>query len=120
MTINFERGVFATLDTSWSRPAKTFPTWGDVTLGVVGTKGVAELDMFAQQATLYDDTAGRIAYQAWGSGIDGGMVAAFVDAVTKGEPGILATGIDGLRAVEVVEAAYASASSHKVEKVRRR
>jgi predicted dehydrogenase len=119
LSINFAGGVFATLDASWSRP-KTFPTWGDVTLGLVGTRGVAELDMFAQESVLYDDARDRVSYQGWDSSIDAGLVAAFVRAVTTGAPGDIATGEDGLRAVEVVEAAYQSASTHKLAPVHRR
>ncbi len=106
LAITFENGVFATLDASWSRP-KTFPTWGDVTLGVTGTQGVMELDMFAQESVLYSDANSRISYQGWGSDIDKGMVAAFVGAIAAGTP-VPVTGVDGLRAVEVVEAAYKS------------
>jgi predicted dehydrogenase len=117
LQLSFESGVFATLDASWSRP-KTFPTWGDVTMGVVGTKGVMEMDMFAQESVLYDDKAGRVSYQGWGSNIDEGMVAAFVHLVETGDAGGLATGEDGLRAVEVVKAAYESARTHQVASVR--
>jgi predicted dehydrogenase len=106
LTITFDSGVFATLDSSWSRP-KTFPTWGDVTLGVTGTRGVIEMDMFGQEMTLYDDKKGRVTYQGWGSNIDKAMVSAFVRAVASGEP-VPVTGVDGLRAVEVVAAAYRS------------
>jgi Predicted dehydrogenases and related proteins len=119
LAINFESGVFATLDASWSRP-KTFPTWGDVTLGVTGTKGVVELDMFAQESVLYSDTTGRVAFQGWGSDIDGGLVKAFVRAVTEGGDSEIATGEDGLRAVEVVEAAYESVRTNRVAAVRHR
>jgi predicted dehydrogenase len=84
LTITFENGVFATLDASWSRP-KTFPTWGDVTLGVTGTRGVIELDMFAQEATHYDDARGRVRYVDWGSNIDAGLVAAWVRALASGQ-----------------------------------
>jgi len=118
LAITFENGVFATLDASWSRP-KTFPTWGDVTLGVTGTKGVIEMDMFAQESVLYDDAAGRVAYQGWGSSSDAGLVAAWVRALASGTP-VPITGVDGLRAVEVVEAAYASAASGQPVTVRRR
>lgn len=118
LTLNFTNGVFATLDCSWSRP-KTFPTWGDVTLGVTGTKGVVELDMFAQESVLYDDKNGRVSYLGWGSSIDEGLVAAFVRAVESGEP-VPITGVDGLRAVEVVEAAYESARTSQPAAVRHR
>ena len=118
LAITFENGVFATLDSSWSRP-KTFPTWGDVTLGVTGTQGVMELDMFAQESVLYSDTDNRITYQGWGSNIDKGMVEGFVRAIAGGTP-VPVTGVDGLRAVEVVEAAYRSVQSNQPEPVRHR
>ena len=112
VTLEFESGAFATLDCSWSRPAKTFPTWGDVTMGVQGTKAAVELDMFAQNITRYDEAANHIRLAWYGSRIDGGLVAAFVRAVTTGEQTGIATGEDGLRAVEVVAAAYKSARTH--------
>jgi predicted dehydrogenase len=118
VALNFENGVFATLDASWSRP-KVFPTWGDVTLAITGTRGVLEVDLFAQASVLYSDRQHAILQQGWGSNIDRGMVAAFVDAVTAGTR-VPVTGEDGLRAVEVVEAAYASARTHQVAPVVRR
>lgn len=118
LQMTFDSGVFATLDASWSRP-QSFPTWGDVTMGVVGTKGVIEMDMFAQESVLYSDKTGRVSYQGWGSNTDAGMVAAFVHAVKTGEP-VPVTGVDGLRAVEVVEAAYESVRTHQPVAVRHR
>jgi predicted dehydrogenase len=117
LALGFENGVFATLDASWSRP-KTFTTWGDVTLSVVGTKGFIDLDMFNQQSLLYNDRTGSVSYSGWGSDIDGGLIRAFVQSLETGEPHPeIATGVDGLRAVEVVEAAYRSVGSHQVEAV---
>ncbi|MDX1932719.1 MAG: Gfo/Idh/MocA family oxidoreductase [Capsulimonadales bacterium] len=119
LTLNFENGVFATLDASWSRP-KTFPTWGDVTLGVVGTKGFIELDMFRQQTMVYDDRRGTATYGGWGSDIDAGLIRAFIESVETGVPhSEIASGTDGLRAVEVVAAAYRSADTHRPEAVLR-
>ncbi len=112
LSIGYEGGVFATLDTSWSRPS-AFPTWGDVTLQVVGTEGVVDLDMFAQNLVRYDDGAGRAAWEHWGSGTDAGLVADFL-RLTRGESAPeLATGEDGLRALAVAEAAYRSAELGK-------
>jgi predicted dehydrogenase len=120
VALNFPGGVFATLDSSWSR-ARIFPTWGNVTLGVTGTKGVIEVDMFAQESVLYSDEKGRISYQNWGSNIDTGLVAAFVRSVEAGTPqNGIATGVDGQRAVEVVEAAYESIRTHQPAAVRQR
>lgn len=107
LTLTFANDVFATLDSSWSRP-KVFPTWGDVTLQVVGTKGLVYMDMFAQNSTLYDDRNMRITWGHWGSSIDLALVSAFVQSVQEGEP-VPITGEDGLAAAEVAFAAYGSA-----------
>lgn len=119
VTLEFESGAFATIDCSWSRPRQTFPTWGDVTMAVQGSKATVEMDMFAQSATLYSESSAKIGYVGYGSGIDTGLVAAFVHAVTTGEVIGIATGEDGLRAVEVVTAAYESARTHQAVSVKR-
>ncbi len=109
LSIGYQGGVFATLDTSWSRPA-AFPTWGDVTLQVVGTEGVLDLDLFAQNLVHYGSSAGAV-WDHWGSGTDAGLVADFL-RLAAGQPAPdLATGEDGLRALAVAEAAYQSALS---------
>jgi UDP-N-acetylglucosamine 3-dehydrogenase len=100
--------VFATLDTSWSRP-KTFPTWGDVTMEVVGTSGVLNLDMFGQSLVHYNDTSGRISWPGWGSNIDAGLVGDFLKLAAGEEAPEIATGEDGLHALQVALAAYQSA-----------
>ncbi len=108
LTIGYEGGVFATLDTSWSRP-RTFPTWGDVTLQVVGTGGVLDMDMFAQNLVHYDDRAGRAAWVNWGGSPDAALIADFLRLAAGEDAPDLATGEDGLRALQVALAAYASA-----------
>ena len=108
LTISYEGGVFATLDTSWSRP-KTYPTWGDVTLQVVGTGGVLDLDMFAQNLVHYDDRAGRRRLAELGQRHGRGLVADFLRLAAGEDAPDLATGEDGLRALAVALAAYRSA-----------
>ena len=108
LTIGYEGGIFATLDTSWSRP-KTYPTWGDVTMQVVGTQGVLDMDMFGQSLVHYEDHAGQVSWPNWGSDTDAGLVADFVRLASGQEAPDLATGEDGLRALEVALAAYRSA-----------
>ncbi len=110
LTIGYEGGVFATLDTSWSRP-KTYPTWGDVTLQVLGTGGVLDLDVFAQSLTHYDDASGRVSWPGWGSDADAGLVGDFLRLARGEEAPDLATGGDGLRALQVALAAYRSAEA---------
>lgn len=108
LSIGYDGGVFATLDTSWSLPS-AYPTWGDVTLQVVGTEGVLDLDMFAQNLVRYSGPAGGV-WDHWGSGTDAGLVADFL-RLAAGQPAPdLATGEDGLRALAVAEAAYRSAA----------
>jgi UDP-N-acetylglucosamine 3-dehydrogenase len=108
LTITYDGGVFATLDTSWSRP-KSYPTWGDVTLQIIGTEGVADLNMFAQVLTHYDDRDRRVDWPGWGSSMDDGMIGEFFRAAAGLSAPTLATGEDGLRALEVALAAYRSA-----------
>ncbi len=111
LTLEFANGVIASHDPSWSRP-KTFPTWGDVTLKVVGTQGVVKVDAFAQHSTYYNDQSGRVNYLGWGNNADLQLVAGFIDSIRRDqEP--LATGLDGLRAMEVALAAYESARTGK-------
>ncbi len=109
LTMEFESGVFATLDTSWTRP-KSFPTWGDVTMAVVGEQGTLTLDMFAQNLVHYSDATGGVNWVHWGSNIDELMLAAFADAILGGKP-VPISGVDGLRAAEVALAAYESAAN---------
>jgi predicted dehydrogenase len=110
LTFEFDNGVFATLDCSWSRN-KTYPTWGDVTLEIVGTEGTLSIDAFAQKLNVYDNKDG-VKWDFYGDDMDEGLIKDFIDAVrTKREPSI--TGIDGLRAIEVAFAAYESSKTNK-------
>jgi UDP-N-acetylglucosamine 3-dehydrogenase len=116
LNMTFDNGVFATLDPSWSRP-QTYPTWGDVTLQIVGTRGAAAVDGFGQKLDIYDDKrGGGVSWNYWGSNPDLGLIADFVDAVEKGRPFDI-TGLDGLRALEVALAAYRSAELQRPVKI---
>ncbi len=108
LTITYDGGTFATLDTSWSRPAKSFKTWGDVTMEIVGESGVIEIDMFSQAVGHYSEATGGYKEAGWGSNIDAGLIDDFL-RLTRGESApAIATGEDGLRAAEVAFAAYES------------
>lgn len=108
LTLTLQSGVFATLDSSWSRPQRTFPTWGDVTLAVIGTRGIVEMDMFAQYLVHYDERGGRIRQVFWGDNIDYLMIDEFLRVVAGGERQVLATGEDGYKAAAVAIAGYES------------
>ena len=101
--------VVVTIDCSWSRP-DTYPTWGGLSLEMVGERGVLEVDAFRQRFTLHGAGESNARWVYWGSDANAGMLEAFVESIRSGvQPPI--TGVDGLRAVEVVAAAYASAAS---------
>jgi predicted dehydrogenase len=104
--LELESGVIASIDPSWSRP-KTFPTWGDVTMEIVGTEGALSVDAFKQHSLLYNDHDGKIQQQPWSEDMDEGLINDFIACVkSKCKPSI--TGNDGLRTLEVVKAAYQS------------
>jgi predicted dehydrogenase len=104
LTLEFPSGIFATLDSSWSRPQK-YKTWGDVTMKVVGEAGVIEMDMFGQAFDLYTPEGHSLA--GFGSDMDASMVGAFLRAIQDDtEPPV--TGWDGLQAARVALAGYES------------
>jgi myo-inositol 2-dehydrogenase/D-chiro-inositol 1-dehydrogenase len=104
--VKFANGTIGVLDTSWSRP-KSFPTWGDVTMEIVGTKGHLSIDAFAQSNMLYSDSLGKGVSMYYGDSMDHYMVKAFVLALLAGES-VPITGTDGLRSTEVALAGYQS------------
>lgn len=115
LTIQFDNGVFATLDTSWSR-TKSFPTWGDVTMEIIGTDGVISVDAFAQDIDLYSDANVSAQWIHWGDNMDMGLIKDFVDCVASNKP-FQITGEDGLRALEVAIAGYKSAETKAPVKI---
>lgn len=110
VTLEYPCGVFATIDSSWSRP-KSYKTWGDVMIKIVGDKGVINLDMFGQGLDLYRNEA-EVSHVAvgYGSDLDKAMVAAFVASCLDGEL-IPVTLEHGLAAVSVPLRAYESLNS---------
>ncbi|HEO8418120.1 TPA: Gfo/Idh/MocA family oxidoreductase [Yersinia enterocolitica] len=105
VTMEFENNVFASIDCSWSRN-KTFPTWGDVTLEIVGTKGTLTVDAFAQKTDVYSMDGAT--WDFWGEDMNQDLVEDFVSNVKNGVPPTI-TGEDGLKAMEVALAGYESA-----------
>ncbi len=96
---------------SWNRPA-SFPTWGDVTMEIIGEKGVLAVDAFNQKLDVYSDEAVKAEWAYWGDDCNLGLVADFVDAVANKRPPTVSA-LDGLRALEVTTAAYESARLHQ-------
>ncbi|MCW5943998.1 MAG: Gfo/Idh/MocA family oxidoreductase [Fimbriimonadaceae bacterium] len=106
VTIEFGSGVFATLDSSWSRP-KSYKTWGDVTMNVVGDTGVLEMDMFGWSADVYRNETMRYGLSGFGSNMDAGLTAAFIEAVLEDKEPV-PNAYDGIQAARVAIAGYES------------
>jgi len=99
------------LDTSWSRN-KSFPTWGDVTMEIIGTKGTIYVDSFAQKNDIYSIDAGKGQWDFWGDNMDAGLVDSFIEAIRDHKP-VPITGYDGYIAAQIALKAYESARAEK-------
>ncbi|MBW4082520.1 Gfo/Idh/MocA family protein [Paenibacillus sp. S150] len=109
-TLEFQNGVFATIDFSWSR-TKIYPVWGDVTMEIIGTEGILHVDAFGQKIEVFSEANG-VRWDYWGDNMDAGLLQNFVESIREGlEP--LVTGLDGLRATEAALAAYRSFEQKK-------
>jgi len=105
--VRFANEVFTTIDSSWSRPP-SYKTWGDVTMNVVGTAGVAEMDIFSQAFMAYTNADMRAREIGFGSNVDMALIGDFLVACESGQP-VPISGYDGLKAAEVAIAGYESA-----------
>lgn len=107
LSFRLANGVYGTLDTSWSRPP-SYPTWGDVKIEVTAQHGVVTVDALQQHLAVSSEAWGKTRWVSWGSNMDLGLVADFVETIRTGrQPSI--SGEDGYQALEVALAAYASA-----------
>jgi predicted dehydrogenase len=118
VSLTFEDGRTASIDCSWSRPLN-YPTWGGLALRMLTDRGAVDVDAFRQTQTVYGLAHQHTRWDYWGSDANQRMIDEFIEAVTHARAPRV-TGTDGLRAVEIVEAAYRSVDSGKPEKVRRR
>lgn len=111
LTLELSDGSFATIDPSWSR-GPGYPAWGDVTFRIAGTSGVVNVHGFADHLTTFDHETGNAAWINTGADMNALMLEDFVRGVAEGVARG-ASGEDGLRALEVVLAAYRSGADHE-------
>lgn len=102
-------GTFATIDASWSKPLN-YPTWGGLTMELIGERGLTTVDAFNQNLNQYRQEPPANAWLYWGSDANQAMIEEFVTAIRQGRPPAV-TGEDGYRALEVALAAYRSAAT---------
>ena len=105
VTLTLESGAVATIDCSWSRP-RAYPRWGHLKLGVVGTAGMRSLDAFAEHLSVTNVQGRR--WAGYGADLNGAMLRDFLTVCGGGDAALLASGQDGVRALQVVLAAYES------------
>lgn len=111
INFEFENGVIASHDASWSRFTE-YPTWGDATIEVIGTKKTVTADCFGENFRVYGQGSKSLEFVPFGRDMDLGLVADFIDCIETGrEPSI--TGLDGLKSLEVSLAAYESHDKKK-------
>jgi predicted dehydrogenase len=112
LSLVLDNGAVAGLDPSWSVPANS-PWDYDFFLRLVGTRGSADLDDLAESVRV---VSGRMAAGLRLAGFaedpDAAMIETFAASVREGRPvEPSASGEDGLRALEIALAGYASASA---------
>lgn len=107
LCLELEGGIFVTQDPSWSRP-RNFPTWGDVTLRLIGTEGSIELDALAQNFLVYDAQNETVLERTFADDLDFLLIQDFVEMIAADRPPSI-TGLDGLKSLEVALGAYRSA-----------
>ncbi|MBO0810869.1 MAG: gfo/Idh/MocA family oxidoreductase, partial [Microlunatus sp.] len=111
VSIEYANDVIATIDCSWSKP-DSYPTWGGLTLQLVGSKGIADMDAFNARVDGQSDATNNGLWFSYGVDADQAMINEFLDVVaTGGKPG--PDGHSGLRTVSIVQAAYESVRTGK-------
>lgn len=109
LLLTFANGTFASIDCSWNKPPY-YPTWGGLAMDWVAEKGLVRVDAFRQVMPVYSHDAGRARWAYWGSDFDQAMVDEFAACIREERPPLI-SGEDGLKALEVVLAAYRSSET---------
>ena len=105
--LTLANGTFASIDCSWSKPL-TYPTWGGLTMELIGERGLTLIDPFSQTLNVYKQHGADHSWAYWGSDANQAMLEEFVAAIREDRPARV-SGEDGYKALEVALAVYASA-----------
>jgi predicted dehydrogenase len=112
LSVVFDRGVVASVDPSWSVPAGN-PWDYDFFPRILGTQGSMRINDTSESVRLVSGRAGGgLRLVPFGIDADAAMVEGFVASIGAGrvlEP--CASGHDGVRALEIALAGYASAAA---------
>lgn len=116
ITLDFASGLFASIDASWSRPC-SFPTWGDVWLEVVGTKGRIRIDPMITHIEFYDDQQRKLRHLPYS---DDDMTLSMVRGFLGADDTERVPLADAIHASDTVLAAYSSLESGRLEPITHR
>lgn len=111
----FENGIHMSHDCSWSKNQK-YPTWGDVTIELIGTKGSLTIDAFKDHFISYSDHGPCVQEYFSGNDMNYELIEDFI-RVVKGQQEVSITGFDGLKSLEASLASYESSKQSKTIKL---
>lgn len=109
ITLTFEEGKTAFIESNWLTPYKTR------TLAVTGSKAIMKLDYMTQELVIEDEGGTTLPRYAWQEPLKLELQH-FANCVLKGEKPLV-TGVDGLKALKIAEAALKSSAINKAVKV---
>lgn len=112
LNLTLSDGTIMTHDCSWSR-CDNFPTWGDVTIELFGSKGTLKVDALEDHLVNFQDSGKAANHLFFGENMDFGLMEDFVNCVREQKAPFI-TGLDGLKAMEVSLAAYESINQNKI------
>lgn len=110
VTVRYPSGVIATIDCSWSWPMSS-ATWGGLSLQVTAERGTVTVSPFAKGLAGHD--AHGETWDPVGADLDALLLEEFVAAVREGRRPQPDADV-GIRTVEIVKAAQASAARGEV------
>jgi predicted dehydrogenase len=116
LLLRLSNGVQASIDCSWSRPDR-YPRWGHLKMEIIGERGAAIMDSFAQHLTVYTRAGSRNPdWAGFGPDPNQPMIQEFVDSIREQrQPSV--TWNDGYQALRIVLAAYESAERREPVKL---
>lgn len=115
LSLTLNDGTIITHDCSWSR-CDHFPTWGDVSIELFGSKASLKADLMKEHIQCYQDDGEAVSQVFLGNNMDYGLMQNFVEIV-KGNRKAFISGMDGLKALEVGLAAYRSNEKHETVRI---
>ena len=110
LLLRFQNGMVASVDPSWSIPTSN-PYHYDLYLHILGEQGAIKIDDTRQSLQVVRGSPDQrgLHNEPFGLDIDAELVKSFIRSIRRSEPiPPCASGVDGLRSLEIALAAYES------------